>query len=182
MLPRPVRLLCTLLLGALLAATAAAQPAPLEASVKAAYLYKFTGFVEWPDGAFAAPTAPIVIGVAGADEVHAELELALAGRTAQERPLLARRLRAGDPLDGVHMLFLGSDLGAAERGRLLQAATGRPLLVVTDDPVGLAAGGALNFVNVGGRVRFEASQVNAQRAGLRLSARLLGVAERVVQP
>jgi hypothetical protein len=155
--------------------------APLEASVKAAYLYKFTAFVEWPPGSFAGPQEPIVIGVVSQDAVHAELLTVLAGRTAQERPLQARRLQPGDAVDGVHMLYVGGAVAGSAQQGWLQSLQSKPLLLVTDDPAGLALGGALNFVKVGGRVRFEASLVNAQRAGVRLSARLLGVAERVVQ-
>jgi hypothetical protein len=159
----------------------AGPPPPLEASVKAAYLYKFTAFVEWPPGSFAGPQQPIVIGVAAHDAVHAELVAALAGRTAQERPLQARRLQPGDAVDGVHMLYVGGAVAGSAQQAWLQSLQGKPLLLVTDDPAGLSLGGALNFVKVGGRVRFEASLVNAQRAGVRLSARLLGVAERVLQ-
>ena len=64
----------------------------------------------------------------------------------------------------------------------MPALAGRPILAVTDAPTGLADGGALNFVPVQGRVRFEASLPAAERAGLRLSSRLLAVAERVVTP
>ena len=57
---------------------------------------------------------------------------------------------------------------------------GRPLLVVSDVPEGLPEGSALNFITMGRRVRFEAAPQVAERAGLKLSARLLAVAERVV--
>jgi hypothetical protein len=149
------------------AAGAAAQlAAPVsEASVKAAYLYKFTAFVEWPPSAFAGPTSPVIIGVSGADAVYAELAQVLAGRTVEGRPL--------------HVLYMGRPM-TTERMGWLQALQGRPVLIVTDGPSALGFGSALNFLTVDGRVRFEASLAGAERSGLRLSARLLAVAERVV--
>ena len=165
------------------ALAAAAWPAPaqdaLEASVKAAYLYKFLAYVDWPPATFPAGDSPQVIGVIGADAVHAELRQLVASRPAPTRPLVVRRLAPGDSLDGLHVLYVGR---AARPGQVAPALAGRPVLVVTDAPSGLADGGALNFVIVDGRVRFEAAPAAAERGGLKLSARLLAVAERVVQP
>lgn len=162
---------------AILAPLALAQP-ELEAAVKAAYLYKFAGYVEWPASALPSGNAPLVIGVAGADAVFAQLEAMLLRRTVNGRPVVARRLREGDPTEGVHVLYAGAALAGSA---WLRALRGRPLLLVSDAPEGLREG-ALNFVIVDGRVRFEASLPSAERAGLKLSSRLLAVAERVVSP
>jgi len=155
-----------------------AVAANLEASVKAAYLYKFTGFVEWPPRAFDSADMPIVIGVVDAPEVLAELSPVLVGRSIHGRTLRARRVMPGDTLEGVHVLYVP----APDRlpGDWLASAHGQPLLLVTDQPGGLASGSMLNFLLHDGRVRFEASVPAAERAGIRLSARLLAVAERVV--
>lgn len=156
-----------------------AQAGGLEAGVKAAFLYKFTAFVEWPATALAEPMSPLVIGVAGSPTVLAELRAVLAGRELAGRPLQSRAVQDGQPLDGLHVLFVG----AGSEGALsswLKAAAGRPLLLVSEQPDGLAQGSALNFVLVDGKVRFEASTAAAERAGLRLSARLLAVAQRVL--
>lgn len=144
-----------------------------EAAVKAAYLFKFPAYVEWPAAVFDGPEAAQVIGVLGAEKVLAELELLAAGRRVNGRPLVARRLLPGDPLDGVHVLHVG-------RGSPVPPLRGLPVLVVTDAPTGLPEHGVLNFVTVDRRVRFEASLAAAERAGLKLSARLLAVAERVL--
>lgn len=160
-------------------ASGQSKDASLEASVKAAYLYKFIGYVEWPAGAFAQPGAPIVIGVAGSEAVHAQLQLLLPGRSIQGRPLVARRLAPGEPIEGLHVLFVGRDASGFRSG-WLDSLAGRPVLIVTETPEGLARGSALNFVVIDGKVRFEASVPAAERASLKLSARLLAVAERVV--
>ncbi|MCE9659803.1 MAG: YfiR family protein [Burkholderiales bacterium] len=151
----------------------------LEASVKAAYLYKFLTYVDWPAPAFASAEAPQVIGVLGADDVLAELQRMVVGRTVNGHPLVATRVAPGDSIDLLHVLYIGR---SARSAAPLRAAAGRPILTITDAPTGLAEGSALNFVLVQGRVRFEASLLAAERAGLKLSARLLAVAERVITP
>lgn len=161
-----------------LASLQAAAQTPLEAGVKAAYLVKFLSYVEWPSMPIA--DAPLVIGVMGADAVHAELQTVAAGRQVGRRPLIVKRLQPSDPLVGeLHLLYVGAAVAPGPRAQALQR---RPVLLVTDNPDGLAAGGALNFMVNGGRVRFEAAPAAAEEAGLRLSARLLGVAQRVVVP
>ena len=120
-----------------------------------------------------------MIGVVGADAVHAELEQTVTGRSVQGRPLATRQVIEGGPVDGVHMLFVGRSV-APERSVWLQSLRGRPVLIVTESTEGLPPISALNFVIVDGRVRFEASLPAAERSGLRLSSRLLAVAERVV--
>jgi hypothetical protein len=152
----------------------------LEASVKAAYLYKFAAYVEWPAGAFAGPEAPIVIGVAGAEAVHSQLAKLLPGRTVQGRPLSVRRVAPGDAMEGLHVLFVGRDAGGARGLDWIESIAGRPVLTVTESPEGIDRGSMLNFRIVAGKVRFEAAVPAAERAHLKLSARLLAVAERVV--
>ena len=183
-MPRIPSFLHRLWLGLLILASvqpggAAAQvlSAPAD-EVKAAYLYRFVGYIEWPETAFARPSSPLVIGVAGADAVYAELNRVLAGRTAHGRAVAARRLAAGDPTDGVHVLFAGDAalLGSA----WLQRVRDRPVLLVSDAPLGLEGGSTLNFVLVDDRLRFEASLQAAERAGLKVSSRLLALAQRVV--
>jgi YfiR/HmsC-like len=168
---------------AMAALTLAAGPAvaeeALEASVKAAYLYKFLAYVDWPPAAFSSADAPQVIGVMGADDVLAELQRLVAGRTVNGHPLVATRIAGGDSVELLHVLYVGR---GAKASAVLQAISGRPILVVTDAPSGLAEGSSLNFMLVQGRVRFEASLPAAERAGLKLSARLLAVAERVITP
>lgn len=161
------------------AQVAAGPPSALPDSVKAAYLFKFIDYVDWPPSAFASPEAPIVIGVAGAEGVLAELQHALPGRSVRGRPVLARRLLPVDPVDPMQVCYLGNGVDLAHAG-WPQRLRERPVLVVTDDPEGLRYGSMLNFVLVQGKLRFEASVPSADRSGLKLSSRLLAVAEKVV--
>jgi hypothetical protein len=146
----------------------------LEPELKAAYLYRFLGFIEWPPAALA-PGAQITIGVLGADEVLADLEGILPGRTAQGRAVTARRVREGEPLEGVQLLFVGRAAAAA-----LPRLAGPPGMVVASDAVdALDRGAAIAFVRSEGRVRFHVALDNAERQGVRISSRMLSVAEYV---
>ena len=169
------------LLSTLLApSTAIAQPAADINVVKAAYLYRFTGYVEWPPAAFETPASPLVIGVAGNEAVYAELTRLVAGRTGLARPIQVRKLASGDDLQGLHALFAAGSGSAL--GEWAQQAQGRHILVVGDSYDGLEQGVALNFVVADRRLRFEASRRAFDRAGLKASAHLLALATRVTEP
>lgn len=161
-----------------LAASAWAQAETArESAVKAAFLYKFASFVEWPAGAFPPVGQPLVIAVSGDDEVAADLEQMTAGRTIEGRPVVVRRLSADTASTGIHILYLGS----RREGLLREAidSTTGPVLVVTTQPGALRWGSVLNFSADGGRVRFSASLASAEARHLKLSARLLTVAQTV---
>jgi hypothetical protein len=165
---------------ALLAAAlqARAQQGVTEESVKAAFLYKFPGFVDWPQGVLARPEEPMVIGVIGAEEVHGEL-VAIADARKPGRPLVVKRVRDASSLAGVHMLFIGSR-ERARAAELLKAAQAAAVLTVTEWEGALRQGSVINFVTTGdGRVRFEISLEPAEKSNLRLSSRLLAVAQQV---
>lgn len=147
----------------------------LENRVKAAFLYKFASYVEWPEGSFTNPDSPITIAVLGDEGVADELRDIVAGRTAQGRPVRAMRIGSGEPISGTHILFVGST-AAYRLERVAQAAGTHTMLVVTDFEGALAQGSMVNFVLADRRLRFEISLPAAEASGLRLSSRLLAVA------
>ena len=150
-------------------------------SVEAAYLHKLPGFVEWSAQAFAGPSAPIVVGIAGAPVVLDELVRIARGRLVLGRAVEARAITAvADLPRELHVLFIGAD-AAVTAQRLVDAARARHALVVTDLPDGLEAGAAVEFVQVDGRLRFEISLAGARRAELKLSSQLMGVAWKVME-
>jgi hypothetical protein len=178
-LSRPARwLLWLLLVAAVGSAGAQLPPQASEASVRAAYVYKFLAYIEWPPASLPQADTPLVVGVVGADDVHEELQAMVAQRTVAGRAVRTRRVAEAEVPDDVHALFVGR--GTRDPARLVERLRGKPVLVVTERASGLDAGGMINLVPVDGRIRFEASQVAAERAGLRLGARLLAVADRVV--
>ena len=158
------------------AAQNTASSTSLERRVKAAFLYKFLGYAEFPPGAFADAGAPLIIGVIDADDLAAELAHVVAGRTVGSRAIVVRALREGESAAPVHMLFVGGFDGGRV-GRLLRQAGG--MLVVTECDGGLPPGSAINFRIIDERVRFDVALDAAERNGIKLSSRLLTVANRV---
>ena len=159
-------------------AHAADDESTLEQRVKAAFLYQFAGYVEWPSNVFAQPGAPITIAVLGADALAAELSQVVTGRTVGGRTVSVKRVKPGESLAGVHILFIGR--AESERlSQLAQAAQPRAILTVTETDGALTKGSMINFVLVDRRVRFEVALDSAEKGGLRLSSRLLAVAQQV---
>jgi len=149
-----------------------------ERSVMAAYIYRFITYVEWPASAFPNAEAPIVIGVVNADDIAAELEQIVQGRTALNRRLQVRRLAVGEPWTGVNVLFVGGE-NAPKHLQTAKTLTDRSVLTITGVARGIEHGSVINFVQVDGRVRFEVNVAVAEKSGLRLSSRLLTVATRI---
>lgn len=174
-----VALIARLALAAALS-TALSAFAQGEIQIKAAFLYKFGGFVEWPAGAFARSDSAFAIGVLGAEAVATELEQITAGRTVQGRAVSVRRLKRGEPLAGLHVLFIGRQ-EAARLAEILAGAEGRATLVVTEFDSALTQGSMINFVAVDDKVRFDVALPPAERGHLRISSRLLSVARKVIQ-
>ncbi len=156
-----------------LAQTAAVQR---ESAVKAAFLFKFGTFVEWPPATFQTPDTPFVIGVVGDDAVAADLAQLVEGRNVEGRPVVARRVTEPGPAGSLHVLFVGH---RGDRLRDTLAAVQGPVLVVTDQDAALRLGSVINFSSEGGRVRFSVSLASAEARSLKLSTRLLAVAQQV---
>jgi len=170
--------LAILLLGVACAAEGQRTEAS-EASLKAAYLFKFASYIEWAAGDFESPAAPLVIGVVGADDVAAELSRLVTGRSVAGHPVAVKRIAEGDAPRGIQMLFAGRD--TQKLAAIARMAQSQGILVVTDVDHGLEMGGAINFVPLGERLGFEVSLDSADKSGHRISARMLNVAKRVVQ-
>lgn len=164
-------------LGPLLAASGYTAEPRSEAAVKAAFLFRFAGYVDWPAGD--GTRAPFEFAIVGNSEVAEELRRRLPGHAIAGRPALVREHeRLVDAVDAVdaEVVYLGP--GHARRLPQLADRLGGAL-VVGDEADALAAGATINFVRENDRVRFEVSLPAAERAGLRLRAGLLSVAARV---
>jgi hypothetical protein len=156
-------------------APAAAAP-NMERGVKAAFLYKFLGYVEYPPQE---ANGALVVGVMGADDIAAELLRVTAGRAVGGRSVMVRAVREGEPLTGLNMLFIGSEV--ARPAPVLRAAQQAGVLSVTEADNGLQQGSVINFRLVEDRVRFEVSLPAAEKNNIRLSSRLLSVAYHVLK-
>jgi hypothetical protein len=177
---RPVRLgarLClAALAGAWLAAGVRAEPGPglSEYELKAAFIYNFAKFTEWPgEGA----AASFRFCVAGRDPFGEALDK-LAERTVRNHPIAVFRGVEPDEAADCELLFLhGGD--AAHRAAALKHVAGRPVLTVGDDPGFIEGGGMIELMMVENRVQFEVNLLAVKSAKLMISAQLLRLARRV---
>ncbi|MBV8466415.1 MAG: YfiR family protein [Burkholderiales bacterium] len=146
--------------------------------VKAAYLFRFSQYVDWPTGSFSAETAPLTIAVLDDERLAAELARITQGRVLNTHPIVVRAVKGGDNLSAVQMLFVGAQ-DMQHLKPVLDGLGSQAVLTITDSPAGLDAGSVINFLPVGQHIRFEISLDAAERSGLKLSSRLLAVAQHV---
>ena len=152
------------------------RPAYSADEVKAAFLYRFGTYVEWPVAKAAGD--PITIAVLGAPSVARLLADYVPGRNIQGRPVDVRPIARIEDVRDAELLFIGGE-HSGRLSELVEALGRRPVLVVSDAPDGLQHGAMVNFQLVDQRVRFEISLRNARAVGLMLSSRLLSAAIRV---
>jgi uncharacterized protein DUF4154 len=160
-----------------LLAAAPASDSAGEYEVKAAFLYNFTRFVEWPPEAFPDANAPLTLCVVGKDPFGEVLDDVVRDETVGGRRLAVVRPGPGDDLAHCQLLFV-SRSEHPRLGALLRRLQGKSVFTVGEEEGFLEAGGILRFVRAGRSVRFEINQAAAERAPLKISSKLmrLGVA------
>ena len=156
--------------------------ANLEYEVKAAFLYNFAKFVEWPDNAFAAADAPIVFCIVGSNPFDGGLERVISDRMAHGRRILVQENAEPTPA-ACNLVFVPGteDARVARVVQTAQAAHGAPVLTVGESQAFNDAGGMIRLVVEEGGVRFDINVAIAERAGLKFSSQLLKLARKVVR-
>lgn len=149
------------------------QEIPLEYRVKAAFLYNFVKYVEWPEPR----SSPIKICVAGQNPFGTVLEDVVRDERVRGTPLVTDTIL--EPLPGCDVIFMPR---TSRVPAYLTAAAGMPILTVGETPDFIERGGIIRFyLDSGNNVRFEINRAAAERANLRISSRLLQLA-RLVDP
>jgi YfiR/HmsC-like len=144
--------------------------------VKAAYLYRFAGYIQWPKRV--SPETPFTIDVLGAPGIARELRRLLPGHPINGRAAQVREVTGSRDWGNAQIVYIAA--GHADLVRaLVPQSSDASMLVVTDEDGGLSAGSTLNFLTIDRNVRFEVSLSAAERWRLRISSELLGVAIRV---
>jgi hypothetical protein len=149
-----------------------------EYQIKAAFLYNFTKFVEWPADRFADDSAPIILCVFGKDPFGAILDDTVTGKTVNGRHIDIIRIDSVDGLDACHVLFVG----LSERERLRQVIAishGANVLTVGDADDFIEFGGVISLIKRANKIRFEISLAAAKQAQLKLDLKLLKLASSV---
>jgi hypothetical protein len=143
--------------------------------VKAAFLYNFTKFVEWPASSFQSAGDPIAICVLGQDPFGHSLQDIVASRAIEGRPLVVRHVSGVNQGAGCHVLFVGS--AENKRSSPILAELKTPgILTIGESDASAADGVVINFKLDGGKVRFDINVEAAERQKLRISSRLLSLA------
>jgi hypothetical protein len=145
----------------------------VEYAVKAAYLVKFIPFIDWPDAVFATPDQPVTVCLLGPDPFGGRLD-AEAGQKSGERIVAVKHVEALDDAANCQLLFAGA---APQAPEALAAATGKPIVTVTDS--GLPLHGIISFVIADNHVRFDIDQAAADADGIKISSKLLALAHAV---
>lgn len=146
-----------------------------EYQVKAAFLYNFTKFIEWPASRFPTDTSPFVIAVLGRNPFGEELTAIVRDRKVHGRGYVVKIIDSLDEAASAHLLFVGAgeeELLADKLASLQKAG----VLTVGESPRFIAVGGIVNFTLETDKVRFQINQQAGEQAGLKMSAQLLKLA------
>lgn len=174
-----LRLSGVLALSLMLAGTGVrAGDSSLEYQVKAAFLLNFLKFVEWPqDGTQAVkPGAPLIVGVYGDNPFGSALDSTFSGKIVEGHPVQLRFCNTEDEASTCHLVFVST---GRKLTPLLENLQNKNVLTVGESGDFLRVGGLIRFVIDDERVRFEISLAAADRARLRISAKLLQLARKV---
>lgn len=150
-------------------------PRNLAAEVKAAFVYNFLNFIEWPASAFARADEPFRVCVVGGDPVSEELVVTVRGEAVAGRKILVERLK--DESDGGSCRVLFVPIGDEIRlPSLMRATAKRGVLVVGESQSVLDACGSIALIVEEGRVRFDVNMAALRSQNLKVSSKLLRVA------
>lgn len=151
---------------------------PTDYEVKAAYLYNFGRFVEWPAKVTAAKTGAFSICVLGEDPFGPALDATLAGEKIGNQKVVARRVSSPHESADCQILFISAS-EANRLNKIIDSLDKTAVLTVSDIPQFSQHRGMIQLVLEGSRIRFEVNLTATQRAGLTLSSELLKVATAV---
>ena len=174
-LRRVIALVTWALLPAGLGSSTFAQ-APGEYQVKAAFLYKFTKFVDWPQEPGGDAPGSLVICVVGDDPFGDTLDKVVEGKSVNGQSIIVRRMKSIQNAQACRIAFISSSEKARFR-LLLDFLKGSSVLTVGDTEGFAEMGGVINFTMEEDHVRFEINVDAAKRARLNISAKLLGLAK-----
>jgi len=146
-----------------------------EEQVKAAFLFSFVKFIDWPSGVFAAKNSPILIGTIGDDPLGGELRESLHGKNVNGRELVVQKIDWPGETEGLHILLICAS-EAKSTPEVLASVKGNPVLTIGEMEQFGQQGGIINFYIQEKKVRFEINIDAANKARLKISSQLLSLA------
>jgi len=162
----------------LLTATGAEALAAKEHQIKAAFVYNFAKFVEWPAGCFTSTNSPLIIGVLGRSPISPALDAAVKDRLLNGRPIVVKSVDTAEAARATHLLFVA---GSEDKrvGDLLAALAGSSVLTIGESDAFGRKGGMINFILEGDKCRFDIYMDPVEQARLKVSAQLQKLAKTV---
>jgi uncharacterized protein DUF4154 len=146
-----------------------------ESALKAAFIFNFAKFTEWPAGVMVTGE-PLVLCVLGDAAIGEALERAVKSRTVLGHPMdVSQAASSGPPREGCHILYV-SGVTASQAAKLVAGLRDAPVLTMSDADGFTQVGGIAQFFFVQGQLRFNVHLESAKRARLRISSRLLALA------
>jgi len=166
----------------------AKAPSPSEYQLKAVFLYNFAKFVEWPAECFADPGAPIILGILGTDPFGTAIDQTIEGKTVKGRKLAIKRFEKIEDLGSpsarkkkecYHILFISSSHSATRErlAKILETLKDSSVLTVSEVKQFAQRGGMVNFIVKEKKIRFEINVDAVERAKLKISSKLLKLAQ-----
>ena len=176
------RLLVLVCVGVSFCAPVASAQTPddVELQVKAAFVYQFTRYVEWPAGALG-PGAPFSVCVVAQTSVRQAIEQVLEGERVDGRPIRLTTPATPDAAKSCQLLYIESK-SMAQGEPMLGAVHRSPVLTISDAAEFAENGGHIQLLRDGTRVRFDLNQTSARECGLTLRSQLLRVARTILIP
>jgi YfiR/HmsC-like len=167
-----IRLLCVFELDC------PAQNAPTEYQIKAAFIYNFARFIDWPTQAFSSDTSPMIIGVLGKNVFGDSIQQIISGRSIQGHPLEFKEFSSVTDVTNCQVLFI-SPSEKDHLSKILNHLGNTNILTVSEPDNFLDEGGMIRLFIVEDKVRFEINNQAAKKAGLTISSKLLSLAIKV---
>lgn len=160
----------------LIAGEGSAQGTPAEYELKAALLFKFTLFVEWPDEKLPKERTPFLIGVLGEDPFESLLDKTVAGKKTKGKKVKVKRSKEPEDLLDCHVVFISSSEDK-RLAKILPLFRDSHVLSVGEMRGFAERGGIINLIKVAEMIRFEINNEAASEAHLKISSQLLKIAK-----
>lgn len=142
------------------------------AKAQAMFIYNFSRLIEWPASY---KTGSFVIGVLGSGEITSELESYTTGKSVGTQQIVVKQFRDPGEIDKCHILFVPFSKTKI-LGEVLSSLANKSTLIITEKNGAVEEGSAINFLLIGDKLKFEISQGNATRYGIKYSSKLTEMA------
>jgi hypothetical protein len=154
------------------------QPLIEEHKIKAAFLFNFAQFTEWPEGTLGSRESQLIIGILGKDPFDSSIDEIVAGEQISGRSLSVQRFKDIEEVNA-HILFINID-ESKELKKVMTALSGRSILTVSDESNFIRQGGMIRFVKVNNKIRFQINPEEVKKANLKISSKVLRLAEIII--